>query len=136
MKRALITTGTSLALALAAVVAPAGPASAACLTSKASRVTGGYTVTISCGISITSGYGSTPADANLEALLLIKLYQDGGPKCTGLGVDKDGSVYWVTLSCGVGGIGFVDGQGATLTQAAQVARLTAEVIGSGRQAES
>lgn len=130
-RRALITVVISLALGLVAVAAPASPAAAACLTTDPSRVTGGYLVSIVCGgaIGIVSGYGSTPTEANLEAVLLVKLYTDGAPLCSGLRVDKDGPGYRVTLSCGVLGIGFVHGQGDTLTTAAQTARLRAEVIG-------
>jgi len=65
-------------------------------------------------------------------VLLLKLFSDGGPKCSGLSVEADRSGYRVTLNCGVLDIGFVNGQGATLTQAAQIARLTAEILGSAR----
>jgi hypothetical protein len=136
MKRAIVAALISLAATSAAVAVPAGPAAAACLTTDPSRVTGGYLVSIICGgpIGIVNGYGSTPSDANLEALLLIKMYTDGGPLCSGMDVDKDGAVYWVTLNCGALGLGLVNGQGDTLTRAAQIARLTAEVLGSGRRA--
>jgi hypothetical protein len=137
MKRAWKAIISSVALTLTAVVVPVGPASAACLTTDPSRVTGGYLVSIVCGgpIGIVNGYGSTPTDANLEAVLLVKLFTDGGPRCSGMGVDRKGALYRVTLNCGVLGIGFVNGQGDTVTTAAQIARLTAEVIGSGRQAK-
>lgn len=93
-----------------------------CSGSLVGALVGGRSVSIYCTGFYTDGFGSNLTDAAVEARELVTMRLAGGPRCSGTSVATLVGGYQVTLFCAGR---YVRGQGSTLTQAAQIARLTA-----------
>ncbi|MBQ1051759.1 hypothetical protein KBX50_25255 [Micromonospora sp. C51] len=93
-----------------------------CRGSLIDSLVGGFDVSIYCPGSYTNSFGSNLTDAAAEARELVTMRLSGGPDCDGTTVAAIVGGYRVTLFCTVR---YVRGQGSTLTEAAQIARLTA-----------
>ncbi|GAB3849762.1 hypothetical protein GCM10029963_34830 [Micromonospora andamanensis] len=93
-----------------------------CSGSTVGSVVGGRSVSIYCPGRYTDSFGSNLTDAAVEARELVTMRLAGGPNCDGSSVATLVGGYRVTLFCAGR---YVRGQGSTLTEAAQIARLTA-----------
>lgn len=94
-----------------------------CSSQAVSSVTGGVRVRQACsGRDIVDGFGTVLNHATVEARKLAELYAVDGIQCSGQAVSRSSGVYRARLRCGGRA---VDGLGATVTEAAQNARLTA-----------
>jgi len=88
-------------------------------------IVGGYAVTGYCNpTGNMQSYGTTLTDASAETRGLADLYLTTHRACNGTGAGSQAGSYSVRLFC-TGGVGYVNGVGATLTAAARAARLAA-----------